>query len=110
MCALFGGVVFAIVAWEPTTPSKEGDATAIDANANPFGSNDQTIGRDANGAPSDDWKPALNPSRKKQEPFAWNATHDTPTGDFHAGSPLATSIADDDGTPTVMPHSRGPPP
>ncbi len=108
LCAILGGVLFAIVAWEPTSPSKNDAAAAMNDDVS-TASNGLTIGRDASGATSDEWAPAINPYRKKQESLAWNATHDTPTGDFHAGSPLAKTVADDEGTPTVMPHSRGPP-
>lgn len=101
--------MFAIVAWEPSTPSKGVGSAATATQELNVASNGLTIGRDANSAPADDWTPALNPTRKKQESIAWNATHDTPTGVFHAGSPLAKTVADDDGAPTVMPHSRGPP-
>lgn len=109
LCAILGGVLFAIVAWEPSAPSNGDGSAATDTKEYNVASNGLTIGRDANGAPADDWTPALNPTRKKQESFAWNATHDTTTGDFHAGSPLAKTVADDDGAPTVLPHSRGPP-
>lgn len=100
--------MFAIVAWEPASRSNKDDATAPNDDVN-IASHRLTIGRDAMGAMSDEWAPAISPSRKKQESIAWNATNDTQTGDFHAGSPLAKTLADDDGAPTVMPHSRGPP-
>ena len=113
LLALIGGTVFAIVAWEPMTPTKTDGDTSPRNRVDDLLANDHqgpssfTANRDL--SENHGQLPAWNSTRKKPDTIAWGTTPDEPANENAVGSQRVAQSDHDEGEPTVRPNSRAPP-
>ncbi len=113
LLALIGGAVFAIVAWEPMTPTKpDGDSSQRNRADDLFATehhSPSTITANYGEGENPEQLPAWNSTRKKPDTIAWGTTPDEPANENAVGSQRVAQSDHDEGEPTVRPNSRAPP-